>query len=73
MATARYVLPVPAGRCRTPVVALDGFEVAALVDGFRSENLLAEIALPAAVDQAPKRDFGILRDHAEIDCSDRRS
>ena len=33
------------------VVALDGFQVAALVDGLRRQHLLAEIALLAAVHQ----------------------
>ena len=47
------------------IVALDGFEIAALRDGFGRENLLAETALLAAVDQRAKRDFGIGGDDAQ--------
>ena len=48
------------------VVALDGFEVAALVDGLGRENLLAEAALLAAADQAAEGDFRIVGDDAEV-------
>ncbi len=48
------------------VVALDGFQVAALVDGFRRQDLLAEIALLAAVHQCAQRHFGIVGDHAQV-------
>ena len=48
------------------IVALDGFEVAALVDGLRGEHLLAEVALPAAVDQRAQADLRIFGDDAQI-------
>ncbi len=52
MATARYVLPVPAGPIpKTMSLCLDRLEVLALVHRLRRDQLLAEIALPAALDQ----------------------
>ncbi len=48
------------------VVALDGFQVAALVDGFRRQHLLAEIALLAAVDQGAEGHFRVVGDHAQV-------
>ena len=48
------------------VVPLDGFKVAALVDGLRRENLLAEIALLAALHQRAQRHFGIDGDDPQV-------
>ncbi len=52
-----------AGACRADaeheIVALDGFEIAALRDGLRRQNLLAEAALLAALEKRAKRNFGI--------------
>ncbi len=48
------------------VVALDGFQVAALVDGFRRQDLLAEVALLAALHQRAQGHFGIGGDHAQV-------
>ena len=48
------------------VVALDGFQVAPLVDRFRRQHLLAEIALPAALHQGAQRHLGVERHHAQV-------
>ena len=48
------------------VVPLAGFDVAPLVAGLGRQNLLAEITLPPAVNQAAERHFGVGRDHAQI-------
>ena len=47
-------------------MALDGLDIAPLIDGFRRQRLLAEVALAAAMDQAAKRHLGIFRYHAQI-------
>ena len=47
------------------IVALDGFQITALRDRFRSENLLAEAALLSAFEKAAQRHFGIGGNHAQ--------
>ena len=47
------------------VVAFDGFDVAALIDGFRRQHLLAEVALLAALYQLEQRDIGVAGDDTQ--------
>ena len=56
MATARYVLPVPAGPiAEDHVVLLDGFQVSALVNTLGLHGALAEGALLACFDKTAQR------------------
>src|SRR5471030_1498662 len=48
------------------VIALDGLQIAPLVDGFRRQHFLAEVALLAAMHQRPQRHLRIDRDHAQV-------
>ena len=48
------------------VVALDRFEIAALVDGLRRQRLLAEVALPAALIPGAQVHLGVVGDDAQV-------